>query len=113
MSKTDTKKKVTPKAKAAPKKAAPKKKVEAKKPAVKKVAVKKKSLAKRAIILSIVYDHDRAKKEGRETDGSAVLVLEGGGSVKVDRAYVKGCGPIIGGSYVRSAKGEESFKPAK
>lgn len=72
-------------------------------------------------IEAIEFDGDRARAEGRETDGSATItpVEEGYGLFKVDVEYVrkhllhKSIEDIIGGYYVVYGDGYKSWSPAK
>ena len=61
----------------------------------------------------ITLDADVAGREGRETDGSAVLALSCRGSVRVERGYLGKHDPHVGGYYVLYPGGYESFSPAE
>lgn len=66
-------------------------------------------------IRKIHLDHEDARKEGRETDGSATITPEetGYAPFKVDRDYLAKHKPTVGGYYVVYADGYKSFSPAK
>jgi hypothetical protein len=66
-------------------------------------------------IKEIVFDHDLASKENRETDGSATITPEEDGyaSFKVDHAYCRKHGPKAGGYYVVYEDGYKSWSPAE
>lgn len=63
----------------------------------------------------IELDIDKASKENRETDGSAVLypMEQGYATIRVDRAYYLRHSPKAGGYYVVYKDGYKSFSPAK
>ena len=65
-------------------------------------------------IFNVLLDSQRAKNEGRETDGSAFLVPEDQrySAIKVDANYVNKHKPQPGGYYVIYADGYKSFSPA-
>lgn len=65
-------------------------------------------------IQDIEYDHVAAKKEGRETDGSALIHPEEDGFApfKVDANYLNKHSPVAGGYYVVYSDGYQSFSPA-
>ena len=65
-------------------------------------------------IASIILDSEIAKKEDRETDGSATIVpVENNfAPFTVDIAYVRKHRPQAGGYYVKYKDGYESFSPA-
>ena len=62
-------------------------------------------------IAKIEYDIDKAEKEGRETDGSAVItpVEQGYMLFKVDHDYLRKHKPEVGGCFVVHDDGSESF----
>ena len=72
-------------------------------------------------IKDVIFDIDIAQEERRETDGSAMLVLEKDEykPIKVDAAYLRkhkgdmDGGNLIGGYYVLYADGYKSWSPAK
>lgn len=66
-------------------------------------------------IRKIHLDHEDARQEGRETDGSATITPEekGYAPFKVDRDYLAKHKPTVGGYYVVYADGYKSFSPAK
>ena len=66
-------------------------------------------------IASIEFDSYKARQEGRETDGSAMLLPEdpGYGPISVDGAYVRKHEPKPGGYYVIYQDGYKSFSPAE
>ncbi len=62
----------------------------------------------------IEFDRDLAQKDNRETDGSALMVVEEGyGSIKVDYTYVRKHKPEVGGYYVVYKGGYTSYSPAE
>ena len=62
----------------------------------------------------VQLDTDDARIEGRETDGSARLFVEGPYStVRVDAEYVRKHQPLSGGYYVVYKDGYASFSPAE
>ena len=62
----------------------------------------------------VQLDADDARVEGRETDGSARLFVEGPYSpVRVDHAYMRKHNPQAGGYYVVYKDGYKSFSPAQ
>ena len=65
-------------------------------------------------IAEVKRDSDNASKEGRETDGSAILVFEDSryAPIKVLHEYVRKHNPQPGGYYVRYKDGYESWSPA-
>lgn len=65
-------------------------------------------------IKEIVRDSDKAREEGRETDGSATITPEESGYApfKVDAGYMHKHKPEVGGYYVVYADGYQSFSPA-
>lgn len=65
-------------------------------------------------ITEIELDSDRAAKEGRETDGSALLHHREGYflPVRVGHDYLKKHQPETGGYYVQYRDGYKSFSPA-
>jgi hypothetical protein len=66
-------------------------------------------------IKDIMFDHDLAEIENRETDGSATITPEEDGYTpfKVDHAYCRKHEPKIGGYYVVYEDGYKSFSPAE
>ena len=66
-------------------------------------------------IKEIVFDHDLAKADNRETDGSATITPEDDGYApfKVDHAYCRKHEPKVGGYYVVYEDGYKSFSPAE
>ena len=66
-------------------------------------------------IKEIAFDIDEAKKEYRESDGSAMITPteERYGRFKVDATYIRKHQPQIGGYYVVYEDGYKSFSPAK
>ena len=66
-------------------------------------------------IKKIVFDHDLANEECRETDGSAIITPEDGrySSFKVDSSYCSKHNPFVGGYYVVYKDGYKSFSPAE
>ena len=65
-------------------------------------------------IAEIVFDSDVASKEGRETDGTAMItpVEKGFSPFKVDAEYVRKHHPQVGGYFVVYKDGYKSFSPA-
>jgi len=65
-------------------------------------------------IKEIVFDHDLASKENRETDGSAIITPEEDGYApfEVDREYCRKHNPQVGGYYVVYEDGYKSWSPA-
>jgi hypothetical protein len=63
----------------------------------------------------IEYDNTKAQAEGRETDGSAMIVPSDPGYApfKVDSAYLRKHDPHFGGYYVVYKDGYKSFSPAE
>jgi hypothetical protein len=63
---------------------------------------------------SVRLDADEAAKEGRETDGSAILVPREYpfSPFRVDAAYVRKHNPTAGGYFVQYKDGYTSFSPA-
>jgi hypothetical protein len=63
----------------------------------------------------IEYDNTKAKAEGRETDGSALLVFvdQGYAPIRVEVSYLKKHDPHFGGYYVVYKDGYRSFSPAE
>lgn len=66
-------------------------------------------------IKTIEFDSDKAKAEGRETDGSATITPaeEGYAPFRVGHDYVYKHKPTVGGYYVVYADGYKSFSPAE
>lgn len=66
-------------------------------------------------IAAIEYDHDKANKENRETDGSAIItpVEQGFAAFKVSYDYIKKHNPQVGGYYVVYQDGYKSWSPAE
>lgn len=66
-------------------------------------------------IAGIEFDHDKARAENRETDGSAMITPaeDGYAPFRVDANYVHKHKPEAGGYYVVYADGYKSFSPAK
>lgn len=66
-------------------------------------------------IKAIVPDIDNARREGRETDGGAIITPEDEGYApfKVDVNFMRKHNPEVGGYYVVYAGGYKSFSPAK
>lgn len=66
-------------------------------------------------IKAIEFDRDKARDEGRETDGTAIITPEEAGYApfKADANYVGKHKPEAGGYYVVYADGYKSFSPAK
>ena len=64
-------------------------------------------------IAEIRKDSDAAKAEGRETDGSAIIVPleEGHSAFKADHEYMSKHRPYVGGYYVVYEDGYQSFSP--
>ena len=62
----------------------------------------------------IEYDNTRARAEGRETDGSAMIVPADTryAPFRVDQAYLRKHDPHFGGYYVVYKDGYKSFSPA-
>ena len=65
-------------------------------------------------IKAIVFDWAEAKKEGRETDGTATITPEeqGYAPFKVDPDYLWRHNPKVGGYYVVYEDGYKSWSPA-
>jgi len=65
-------------------------------------------------IAGIEYDHDKAKAENRETDGSATITPAEGGYApfKVSHDYVRKHNPQVGDYFVQDEDGYASFSPA-
>lgn len=65
-------------------------------------------------IKEIVRDSDKAREEGRETDGSATITPEENGyePFMVDANYMHKHKPEVGGYYVVYKDGYKSFSPA-
>lgn len=65
-------------------------------------------------IKDIIFDHELAKKENRENDGSAIITPEeeGYAPFKVDSAYCRRHNPKTGGYYVVYNDGYKSWSPA-
>jgi len=65
-------------------------------------------------IKELVFDHELAKADNRETDGSAMITPEeeGYASIRVDHAYVRKHQPKVGGYYVVYEGGYKSWSPA-
>ena len=65
-------------------------------------------------IAEIVFDHEIATIEGRETDGTAMItpVENGFSPFKVDAEYVRKHKPQVGGYFVVYKDGYKSFSPA-
>ena len=63
----------------------------------------------------IEFDSDKAKKENRETDGSALLFFENYdyAPIEVDYNYIKKHNPQPGGYYVIYEDGYKSWSPAE
>ena len=66
-------------------------------------------------IARIEFDHDKARAENRETDGSATITPAEGGYTpfKVDANYVHKHKPQAGGYYVVYKDGYRSWSPAE
>lgn len=66
-------------------------------------------------VKAIEFDADKAKEEGRETDGSAMITPaeDGYAPFRVGHDYVSKHEPTIGGYYVVYADGYKSFSPAE
>ena len=66
-------------------------------------------------IADIVYDSDVASRDGRETDGTAMITPEekGFAPFKVDHEYVRKHRPKVGGYFVVYKDGYKSFSPAE
>ena len=66
-------------------------------------------------IAHIAFDRDKAREEGRETTGGAVITPfeKGYGQFTVDGAYVSKHNPKVGGYYVVYKDGYKSWSPAK
>jgi hypothetical protein len=66
-------------------------------------------------IKTIAYDCDKARVEGRDTDGSAVITPEEDGYMpfREDANYISKHRPEVGGYYVVYVDGYKSFSPAK
>ena len=65
-------------------------------------------------IARIEFDHDKARAENRETDGSATITPaeDGYAPFKVPHDYVRKHNPQTGGYYVVYKDGYKSFSPA-
>ena len=65
-------------------------------------------------IIKIEYDSDKAHKQNRETDGSALLFHNEKYflPVRVGHQYLKKHKPEVGGYYVQYKDGYKSFSPA-
>lgn len=64
-------------------------------------------------ILSVEKDSDKAAAEGRETDGSGVLVVEHPyAPIRVNYDFMRKHRPEAGGYYVVYADGYKSYSPA-
>lgn len=65
-------------------------------------------------IAEIVFDHEIATIEDRETDGTAMItpVEKGFSPFKVDAEYVRKHNPQVGGYFVVYKGGYKSFSPA-
>ena len=65
-------------------------------------------------IARIEFDHDKARAENRETDGSATITPaeDGYAPFKVPHDYVRKHNPQAGGYYVVYKDGYKSFSPA-
>ena len=66
-------------------------------------------------IKSVKLDSEKAREEGRETDGSAIITPEDEGYApfRVDHEYVWKHKPQPGGYYVVYKDGYKSFSPAE
>ena len=66
-------------------------------------------------IASIELDSDKAKRDNRETDGTALIapVESGYAPFKVQPEYLRKHDPMVGGYYVIYDDGYKSFSPAK
>jgi len=66
-------------------------------------------------IASIERDLDKARREGRETDGTALItpVEDGYAPLKVQSEYLRKHDPRVGGYYVVYEDGYKSFSPAE
>ncbi len=66
-------------------------------------------------IAEIKPDSVEAGKEGRETDGSAMIVPveEGYEPIRVDHSYMRKHNPQVGGYYVVYKDGYKSWSPAE
>jgi len=66
-------------------------------------------------IQAIEYDCDKARVEGRDTDGSAMITPEEDGYTpfKVGANYINKHKPEVGGYYVVYIDGYKSFSPAQ
>lgn len=66
-------------------------------------------------IKNIVFDIDLARKDDRETDGSAIITPEEDGYApfSVNHAYVSKHKPQVGGYFVVYDDGYQSWSPAK
>ena len=66
-------------------------------------------------IAGIEYDKDKARKENRDTDGSAMIIPVDAryAPIKVDHRYILKHEPRVGGYYVVYKGGGRSFSPAK
>ncbi len=64
-------------------------------------------------IRDIVFDHEAAKVDNRETDGSAVIYPadDGFGPFRVNHTFVHKHKPEVGGYYVVYKDGYKSFSP--
>ena len=65
-------------------------------------------------IKEIVFDHELAVNENRETDGTATIIPEDEGYApfKVNHEYIKKHDPKVGGYYVVYEGGYKSWSPA-
>jgi hypothetical protein len=66
-------------------------------------------------IASIERDSEKARRENRETDGTALItpVEDGYASFKVQNEYLRKYDPRVGGYYVVYEGGYKSFSPAE
>lgn len=66
-------------------------------------------------IKSILFDRDEAKREGRESDGSALIVPvdDRYESIRVSHEYVRKHNPEPGGYFVVYEDRYQSFSPAE
>ena len=66
-------------------------------------------------IKSIEYDSEKARSEGRETDGSATITPHEDeyAPIRVDENYVRKHTPTADGYYVVYKDGYKSFSPAE
>ena len=66
-------------------------------------------------IARIEFDHDKARAENRETDGSATITPaeDGYAPFRVDHEFMRKHKPEVGGYYVVYKDGYKSYSPAQ